>query len=129
MNITDCQYLQILMFQDYPQYLWYVLYVINPLFYTEEASNKSSPFIIPNWTRYGKNCYSAAYFKASTKNQCNLDQYLGSGQSSQLQLGSVINQAESNIPAVEENHDQVYQSVPQSHDLSNDISPYSTPTS
>lgn len=97
------------------------------LLHQRDTSNKSSPFIISNWTRHGKGCYTAAYATASTKHQCNLDQYFGSGQSSQLKPGSV-NQTEINIPAVED-HDQINQSVVQSHDLSNDISPYSTPTS
>ena len=93
-----------------------------------DKSNRSSPFIISNWTRHGKNCYIAAHeaATASEKTQSNLDKYFCNRrvQPLQLQLGSVSHQAEIDIPVVEKN--QKCQSVPQSHDLTDDSMPTSS---
>ena len=72
-----------------------------------DKSNRSSPFIISNWTRHDKNCYIAAHeaATASEKTQSNLDKYFCNRrvQPLQLQLGSVSHQAEIDIPVVEKN--------------------------
>ena len=86
------------------------------ILHQRDTSNKSSPFIISNWTRHGKNCYVAAYATGSTKNQCNLDKYFGSGRSSQ---SGGINQEEN----------QAHQTVPRSSDLNNNVSPNSSSSS
>ena len=86
------------------------------ILHQRDTSNKSSPSIISNWTRHGKNCYVAAYATGSTKNQCNLDKYFGSGRSSQ---SGDINQEEN----------QAHQTVPRLSDLNNNVSPNSSSSS
>ena len=56
-----------------------------------DPSNKCAPFIISNWTRHGKICYTGAHAHAtlSTQQQSKLDQYLCCNKVSQQQPSSI----------------------------------------